>query len=239
MHLHYYTVKKEAYIGEAGNNLVLPAETEQRVKRRALSACQDNLRKVVDVARKIPQMVEHFLKNDKGAARQLFNEIKKGEEEVIAARRLVSQELAEIGAILINREDYLRFTNLSSEIADFSEGIAYYLIEIMEHDWKVPDNIKNDMLKLSEAVLDTVLRLRETMMVLSYGSAKTLEKTKDVEVAERVVDDIYRALSIKVLSSKLDLPVLLLLKDILQLLENTADKAEDAADAARMLAFIM
>ncbi|MEM3377982.1 MAG: DUF47 family protein [Candidatus Bathyarchaeia archaeon] len=218
---------------------MLPAETEQRVKRRALSACQDNLRKVVDVARKIPQMVEHFLKNDKGAARQLFNEIKKGEEEVIAARRIVSQELAEIGAILINREDYLRFTNLSSEIADFSEGIAYYLIEIMEHDWKVPDDIKTDMLKLSEAVLDTVLRLRETMMVLSYGSAKTLEKTKDVEVAERVVDDIYRTLSIKVLSSKLDLPVLLLLKDILQLLENTADKAEDAADAARMLAFIM
>ncbi|MEM3000157.1 MAG: DUF47 family protein [Candidatus Bathyarchaeia archaeon] len=218
---------------------MLPAETEQRVKRRALSACQDNLRKVVDVARKIPQMVEHFLKNDKGAARQLFNEIKKGEEEVIAARRIVSQELAEIGAILINREDYLRFTNLSSEIADFSEGIAYYLIEIMEHDWKVPDDIKTDMLKLSEAVLDTVLRLRETMMVLSYGSAKTLEKTKDVEVAERVVDDIYRTLSIKVLSSKLDLSVLLLLKDILQLLENTADKAEDAADAARMLAFIM
>lgn len=219
--------------------MVLPAETEQRVKRRALTACQDNLRKVVDVARKIPQMIEHFSKNDKDAARQLFSEIKKGEEEVIAARRMVSQELAEIGAILINREDYLRFTNLSSEIADFSEGIAYYLIEIMEHNWKVPDDIKTDLLKLSEAVLDAVLRLRETMMVLSYGSAKTLEKTKDVEVAERVVDDLYRALSIKVLSSKLDLPVLLLLRDVLQLLENTADKAEDAADAARMLSFIM
>lgn len=219
--------------------MVLPAETEQRVKRRALTACQDNLRKVVDVTRKIPQMFEYFMKNNKDAAKQLFNEIKKGEEEVITARRMVSQELAEIGAILINREDYLRFTNLSSEIADFSEGIAYYLIEIMEHNWKVPDDIKTDLLKLSEAVLDTVLRLRETMMVLSYGSAKTLEKTKDVEVAERVVDDIYRSLSIKVLSSKLDLPVLLLLKDILQLLENTADKAEDAADAARMLSFIM
>jgi predicted phosphate transport protein (TIGR00153 family) len=218
---------------------VLPAETEQRVKRRALTACQDNLRKVVDVTRKIPQMFEYFMKNNKDAAKQLFNEIKKGEEEVITARHMVSQELAEIGAILINREDYLRFTNLSSEIADFSEGIAYYLIEIMEHNWKVPDDIKTDLLKLSEAVLDTVLRLRETMMVLSYGSAKTLEKTKDVEVAERVVDDIYRSLSIKVLSSKLDLPVLLLLKDILQLLENTADKAEDAADAARMLSFIM
>ena len=219
--------------------MVLPAETEQRVKRRALNACQDNLRKVVDVTRKIPQMVEHFSKNDKESARQLFSEIRKGEEEVVKARRLVSQELAEIGAILISREDFLRFTNLSSEIADFSEGIANYLVEIMEHNWNVPGDIKKDLLQLSEAVFDAVLKLRETMMVLSYGSAKTLEKAKDVEIAERIVDDLYRALAIKVLSSKLDLPVLLLLRDVLQLLENSADKAEDAADTARMLSFIM
>jgi uncharacterized protein Yka (UPF0111/DUF47 family) len=184
-------------------------------------------------------MVEHFSKGDKESARQLFSEIRKGEEEVINARRLVSQELAEIGAILISREDYLRFTNLSSEIADFSEGIAYYLIEIMEHNWNVPSDIKKDLLKLSEAVFDAVLKLRETMMVLNYGSSKTLEKAKDVEIAERIVDDLYRALAIKVLSSKLDLPVLLLLKDVLQLLENSADKAEDAADTARLLSFIM
>ncbi len=219
--------------------MVLPAETEQRVKRRALNACQENLRKVVDVARKIPQLVEHFVKGDKEMAMQLFSEVRKGEEEVITARRMVSQELAEIGAILISREDYLRFTNLSSEIADFSEGIAYYLIEIMEHNWNVPSEIKRDLLKLSESVLDAVLKLRETMIVLNYGSAKTLEKAKDVEIAERTVDDHYRALSIKVLSSKLELPVLLLLKDVLQLLENSADKAEDAADTARMLSFIM
>jgi predicted phosphate transport protein (TIGR00153 family) len=220
-------------------SLVLPAETEQRVKRRALNACQDNLRKVVSVTRKIPQMVEHFSKSDKESARQLFSEIRKGEEEVIKARRMVSQELAEIGAILISREDFLRFTNLSSEIADFSEGIAYYLIEILEHNWNVPGDIKKDLLQLSEAVFDAVLKLRETMMVLNYGSSKTLEKAKDVEIAERTVDDLYRGLSIKVLSSKLDLPVLLLLKDVLQLLENSADKAEDAADTARVLSFIM
>jgi predicted phosphate transport protein (TIGR00153 family) len=219
--------------------LVLPAETEERVKRRALNACQDNLRKVVELTRKTPQMVEHFSRGDKVAARQLFSEIKKGEEEVIKARQMVSQELAEIGAILISREDFLRFTNLTSEIADFSEGIAFYLVEIMEHNWAVPTDIKKDLLKLSEAVLDSVLKLRETMMVLNYGSSKTLEKAKDVEIAERVVDDIYRALAIKVLSSKLDLPALLLMKDVLQLLENSADKAEDAADAARVLSFIM
>ncbi len=219
--------------------MVLPAETEQRLKRRALRACQGNLRKVVDLTRKIPQLVEHFCNDEKELARQLFSQITKGEEEVLAARRMVSKELAEIGAILISREDFLRFTNLSSEIADFSEGIAYYLVEIMEHNWKVPEEIRKELLLLSEAVFEAVLKLRETMMVLNYGSSKTLEKAKDVEIAERTVDDLYRALSIKVLNSKLDLPVLLLMRDVLQLLENSADKAEDAADTARILSFIM
>jgi len=219
--------------------LVLPSETEERVKRRALNACQDNLRKVVEVSRKIPQLVEHFASGDKENVRRLFSEIRTGEEEVVKARRMVSQELSEIGAILIAREDFLRFTNLSSEIADFSEGIAYYLVEIMDHNWSISSDVKKDLLKLSLAVLDSVLKLRETMMVLNYGSQKTLEKAKDVEIAERIVDEQYRALTIKVLNGKLDVPVLLLLRDILQLLENSADKAEDAADAARMISFIM
>jgi len=219
--------------------LVFPAETEERVKRRALNVCQDNLRKVLELIRKTPRLVEHFVKGDKEMARQLFVEIREGEEEVIKARRMVSQELAEIGAILISREDFLRFTNLTSEIADFSEGIAFRLVAIMEHNWSVPSDIKKDLLTLSEAVLDTVIRLRETMLVLSYGSAKTLEKAKDVEIAERTVDDLYRGLEIKLLGSKLDLPVVFLLRDVLQLLEDSADKAEDAADVARVLSFVM
>jgi uncharacterized protein Yka (UPF0111/DUF47 family) len=193
----------------------------------------------LELIRKTPRIVEYFVKGDKEMARQLFAEIRMGEEEVIKARRMVSQELAEIGAILMSREDFLRFTNLTSEIADFSEGIAFRLVEIMEHNWNVPSDIKKDLLRLSEAVLDAVLRLRETMMVLSYGSVKTLEKASDVEIAERTVDDLYRGLEIKILSSKLDLPVVFLLRDVLQLLEDSADKAEDAADVARVLSFIM
>ncbi len=223
----------------AGKYLVLPAETEERVKRRAINVCQEHLRKVQDLTRKIPQIIDCFGKNDKEKARQLFSEIRAGEEEVDKARRLVSQELAEIGAILLSREDFLRFTNLTSEIADFSEGIAFRMVAIMEHNWNVPNDIKKDLLKLSEATFEAVLRLRETMMVLNYGSTKVMEKAKDVEAAERAVDEIYRELEIKTLTGKLDLPALILLRDVLQLLEDSADKAEDAADAARILSLIM
>lgn len=217
--------------------MVFPVETEERVKRRALSISQDHLRKVVEISRKVPQLVDDFIKGNKASLRQLHAEIRKSEEEVDIARRGVAQELAEIGAILISREDFLRFTNLSSEIADFCEGIAFRLIEIIERGYKVPMDIKKGLAKLADATLDSVLKLRETVMTLNYGSAKASEKAREVEVAERAVDDLYRELEVKLLSSQIEIPALLLLRDVLQLMEDVADKAEDAADAARILAF--
>jgi predicted phosphate transport protein (TIGR00153 family) len=217
--------------------MVLPVETEERLKRRALSVSQDHLRKVVDICRKVPQMFDCLIKSDKATAQKLFMEIRKSEEEVDSARRAVSQELAEIGAILISREDFLRFTNLSSEIADFSEGVAFWLLQILQRGWKVPNDIKKDMLKLSEAVLETVLKLRETAITLNYGSSKTLEKAREVEMGERLVDEAYREVELKIINANITIPVLVLLRDIAKLLEDSADKAEDAADAARILSF--
>lgn len=194
---------------------------------------------MLEITRKVPQMVDCFAADNKDNARQVFVEIRKAEEEVDKARRVVSRELAQIGAILINREDFLRFTNLTSEIADFCEGIAFWLLSIMERGWKVPSDIKKDLVKLAEATLDAVIKLRETAITLSYGSEKILEKAKEVEMAERIVDEIYRELEVKIINSDLEIPAMLLLRDITQLLENAADKAEDASDAARILSFAM
>jgi len=219
--------------------MVFPVETEERVKRRALTICQDHLRKVVEITRKVPRLVDCFVKGDKATVKQLHAEIRKAEEEVDIARRTVAQELAEIGAILISREDFLRFTNLASEIADFCEGIAFRLLEIMERGWKVQPQIKKDLAKLSDAMFETVSKLRETAMTLNYGASKASEKSREVEVAERVVDDLYRDLEVKILNSNIEFPALLLLRDVLELMEDAADKAEDASDAARILAFAM
>ncbi len=216
--------------------MVFPVETEERVKRQALNVSRDHLREVVDICRKISQLVSVFVDGDKNVAKQLFDDIKKAQNSVDAAQRVVSRELTEIGAILMSREDFLRFTNLTSDIADFCEGIAFRLLQIMEKGWKVPKQIKEDLVKLSDAVFDTISRLRETAMTLNYGAAKALEKAREVDSAERVVDDIYRQLEVDIIDSKMDLPPMFLLLMVIQHLEDAADKAKDASDAARVLA---
>jgi predicted phosphate transport protein (TIGR00153 family) len=216
--------------------MVFPVETEERVKRKALNVSSDHLREVVDISRKISQLVSVFVSGDKKMAQELFDEIKKAQNSVDSTRRIVSRELAEIGAILMSREDFLRFTNLTSEIADYCEGIAFRLVEIMERGWKVPKEIRENLIKLSDAVFDTISKLRETVMTLNYGTNKALEKTREVDAAERVVDDIFRQLEVDIIASKMDLPPMLLLWTVVQHLEDAADKAKAASDAARILA---
>jgi predicted phosphate transport protein (TIGR00153 family) len=216
--------------------MVFPVETEERVKRKALDVSRDHLREVVDISRKVSQLVSVFVNGDKKKAQELFSDVKKAQNGVDTARRNVSRELAEIGAILMSREDFLRFTNLTNDIADSCEGIAFRLLQIMERGWNVPNQIKEDLIKLSDAVFDTIFKLRETVMTLSYGTAKALEKAREVEAAERVVDDIYRQLEVDIIDSKMDLPPMFLLWTVIQHLEDAADKAKDASDAARILA---
>ena len=136
----------------------------------------------------------------------------------------------------MSREDFLRFTNLTSDIADYCEGIAFRLLQIMERGWKVPKQIKEDLIKLSDAVFDTISKLRETVMTLNYGVSKALEKTREVDAAERIVDDLYRQLEVDIIDSKMELPPMFLLLNVVQHLEDAADKAKDASDAARILA---
>ena len=216
--------------------MVFPVETEERVKRKALDVSRDHLREVVDISRKISQLVSAFVSGDKKLAQELYDNIKTHQNNVDVASRNVSRELAEIGAILMSREDFLRFTNQVSDIADYFEGIGFRLVQIMERGWKVPNVIKNDLVKLSDAVFDTISRLRETAMTLNYGSSKALEKAREVDVAERNVDDIYRQLEVDIIDSKMDRPPMFLLWTVIQHLEDTADKAKDASDIARIIA---
>ena len=217
--------------------MVLPIEAEHRAKRRALRLCQEHLRKVMDVYRKVMQLVDAFADENCSLLSTLYEEVERLGDEVDNSKRTVAQELVEIGAILLNREDFLRFTDVTSEIADFCKGIAFRVSQLTERGWSVPLNLRKETSNLAGAVFDVFTKLRDTFLMLNYGSPKVLEKAKDVEVAERKVDNMYRELEMNILNSEMGIPTLLLMRDIIQLLEDTADRIEDAADATRILAF--
>ena len=219
--------------------LVFPVEAEPRAKRRALNLCQDHLRRVMEIARKTTQIIDAFVTGNTDPIMELYEDVQKISDEVADSKRMVAQELIEIGAILLNREDFLRFTYLTSEIAELYKGVSFRILAMIERKWDIPTDIKRGIAELSEAVFNAMIKLREVVMALNYGSPQISERAKNVEVAERAVDNLYRKLEILILDRNMDVSRTLLSRDVIQLLEDTADKIEDASDAARILALAL
>lgn len=144
-------------------------------------------------------------------------------------------ELTEAGAILLSRENFLRLIATCSEISDYAGGIATRMAEVAARKWKPDKKILDKLTKLSEASLTSVVKLRETVYLLSFDAERTSEMAKEVEVAESVVDSLYRKLDFEIAESNMKIPMILVLRDVAGFLEEIADKAEDAADAARAL----
>lgn len=202
-----------------------------------LSICQDQIRKVLQGVRELTAMVDDLASGKKpedmgdGLVR-----IRGLKEEAAGLKRELLKELAEVGMLLIGREDMLRLVTQINEIVQMSEETAFRVSEIVRKQIELDEEIREDFLNIAKNVLRAVTNLRETIFSLKYGREKTIELAGNVEIAEYVVDEIYRNLDMKIIDAKMDVNYKLLLREVALLLENIADKAEEATDSVRILA---
>jgi len=216
--------------------MTFPRETEWHIRRTILDICQDHIRKVLDAVRELTNMVFAFSKRDFKNLDDHFSQIKRLKAEAAEQRQTLLGELANVGMLLLNREDFLRLAVQIGEIVDYCEGAAYRIIYMVSKKPTISDEIRGSLFNLSKNVLKTVTNLRETIFALNYGSSRTISMAKNVEIAEYVVDEIFRDIEVKIIDAKMDLGTTLILRDLVNFLEDIADKAEDASDSTRILA---
>jgi len=215
--------------------MVFPAETTKQLRRRIIDICQDHARKVLDATRELPSLLDAFGRDDEVSIREHVSKVQKIEEEANELKRVLMTELTEAGAILLSREDFLRLVATSNEMVDSCGAIAFRISELKSLEWKADKDIVSDLVKLSEASLNVITRLRETIFSLSFSAQRTAELARNVDSAEEIVDVMYRKVDLKIVSSNMKIPLIFILRDIAFYLEDMADRAEDVADAARIL----
>ena len=218
-------------------SLVFPRDTEEQARRMVLSICQDHIRKVLQGVRELTAMVDDFAsdKNPEGVGDQLVR-IRGLKEEAAGLKRGLLKELAEVGMLLMGREDMLRLVTQVNEIVKLSEEAAFRISEIVRKKIGLDKEIREGFLNIAKNVLRAVTNLRKTIFSLKYGREKTIQLAGNVEIAEYVVNEIYRDLDMKIIDTKMDVNSKLLLRDAALFLENIADKAEEATDSVRILA---
>ena len=100
-------------------------EAEIQARRKTLAVLQDEVRRVLDASRELVQLYTALSKNDAAGVQASLERIRKAEEDTEQLRRMLTRELAEIGTMIINREDFLGTAYNVEEMAGYTAGVAF------------------------------------------------------------------------------------------------------------------
>ena len=214
---------------------MLPSDVALRGQRAVLRACHDYVKQLVSMARLTLDIADCFRRWDKDGAKQLFLRMKEIEGTLNEERGRIIESLAGVSGMMTCREDIMRFLYQVSEIADFYEGAVFRMLQLMAGR-KVPDEIREAIAKLADAVSATVEKLHDVSLALVMNPSTAKNLISEVEALEREVDTLYREVEVMILDKNMKLKMLFLTWDVAKLLEDAADKVLDAADTARILA---
>lgn len=210
-------------------------EAEIQARRKTLAVLQDEVRRVLDTSRELVQLYVASSKNDSAAVQGSLEKIRKAEEDTEQLRRMLTRELAEIGTMMINREDFLRTAYDVEEISGYIAGIAFKLSQ-MKFSIVKKAGLIDEVRDLIDMSVESIQRLNEVVRALAINPIHAIDLSNSVQKLEKQVDEKYRTLTSKVMSVVESVKELILLKDVIQGIEDMVDNCLRASDSITILA---
>ena len=210
-------------------------ELEVQAKRKAIAVLQDEINRILNAARSLATLPELMMKKNKAEIKNTLSQIVNIEEEVEALRRKITRDVADVGGLIMNRENLLNTAYTMDEIAGYITGISFKLSNIKPATLKIA-KIDEDLTELIELVVDEVYKLNEIIRSLNTNSSNSIDLAQETQKIERDVDTKYRQMTIKILTEITNTKELLLLKDVIEGIEEMSDKCQEVSDSFILLA---
>ena len=210
-------------------------ELEVQAKRKALAVLQDEINRILNASRVLSTLPKMLVKKDKAGIKTALEQISSIEDEVENLRRKITRDVADVGGLILNRDNILNTAYTMDEISGYISGIAFKLSNIKVSTIKT-SNLDKDLTELIELVVDEIYKLNEIIRSLNVDSSKAIELAQETQKIERDIDTKYRIMEIKALNEINDTKELLLMKDVIELIEEMADKCQEVSDSFILLA---
>jgi len=210
-------------------------ELEVQAKRKALAVLQDEINRILNAGRVLSTLPKMLVIKDKAGIKTALEQISSIEDEVENLRRKITRDVADVGGLILNRDNILNTAYTMDEISGYISGIAFKLSNIKVSTIKT-SNLDKDLTELIELVVDEIYKLNEIIRSLNVDSSKAIELAQETQKIERDIDTKYRIMEIKALNEIHDTKELLLMKDVIELTEEMADKCQEVSDSFILLA---
>ncbi len=210
-------------------------ELEVQAKRKAIAVLQDEINRILNAARELATLPDLMIKKDKTGIKNSLEQISTIEEEVENLRRKITREVADVGGLIINRENLLNTAYTMDEIAGYITGISFKLANIKVTTLK-SSKLDKDITKLIELVVDEVYKLNEIIRSLNTNATGAIDLAQETQAIEREIDIKYRQATLKALTEITNTKELMLMKDVIEGIEEMADKCQKVSDLFILLA---
>ena len=210
-------------------------ELEVQAKRKAIAILQDEINRILNASRVLSTLPNMLVNKDKTGIKGALEQISSIEEEVENLRRKITRDVADVGGLILNRENILNTAYTMDEISGYITGIAFKLSNIKVSTIKT-SHLEKDLTDLIELVVDEIYKLNEVIRSLNVDSSKSIELAQETQKIEREIDTKYRIMSITALNEITETKELLLMKDIIEGIEEMADKCQEVSDSFILLA---
>jgi len=218
------------------SDMTFPLETEATIRRRMLDICTEQSRNLVEITRELALMIDSMAEGSPKEARIHYENMLKLVEVSGKQKNVLIEEVTSVGSLLISRDDFLRLIFQMDHIFDYAEAVGFRLVGILDGKLKIEKTYLTALSSLMSQVLNEISKVRETMMALAFNRSKAVELSARVEEIERKTDYDTRNLDLEILGSRLPLPSLLLLREIVDRIERILDLGVDVVDLIRVLA---
>jgi len=92
-------------------------ELEVQAKRKAIAVLQDEINRILNAARELSSLPELLVKKNKTDVKAKLEQISSLEDEVENLRRKITRDVADVGGLIMNRENILNTAYTMDEIA--------------------------------------------------------------------------------------------------------------------------
>jgi len=210
-------------------------ELEVQAKRKALAVLQDEINRILNASRVLSTLPKMLVLKDKAGIKSALEQIASIEDEVENLRRKITRDVADVGGLILNRDNILNTAYTMDEISGYITGISFKLSNIKISTIK-SSNLDKDLTELIELVVDEIYKLNEIIRSLNVDANKAIELAQETQKIERDIDNKYRIMSITALNEIADTKELLLMKDVIEAIEEMADKCQEVSDSFILLA---
>ena len=210
-------------------------ELEVQAKRKALAVLQDEINRILNASRVLSTVPKLMVNKDKTGIKTALQEISSIEAEVENLRRKITRDVADVGGLILNRDNILNTAYTMDEIGGYITGISFKLSNIKLTTIKT-SHLDKDLTELIELVVDEIYKLNEIIRSLNIDAGKAIELAQETQKIERDIDNKYRIMSITALNEISDTKELLLMKDVIEAIEEMADKCQEISDSFILLA---